>query len=215
MPPLIGGEIATGAPEHDDGPAGHVLAAMIAGALDDGRGAGIAHAKALAGDAAKIRLAGNRAVHHRIADDDVLVGLRRRLGIRIDDDPAARQALADIIVGCSLQLEADAAREECAEALTGDAIECDMYRVLGQSCVPVAPRDDAGQHRTHRAMRIADLVLEAHRGLLLDRRGRRGDQLVVAARSGRWPALRNGSARLPMASAADRRCAKVRPRAFQ
>ncbi len=174
-----GGEIAAGAAEHDDRAAGHVLAAVIAGAFDDGRGAGIAHAKALAGDAAKIRLAGDRAVHHRIADDDVLVGLRRTLGIRIDDDAAARQALADVVVGRSLQLEADAAREECAEALAGGALERDMDRVLGQARMPVAPRDDAGQHRADRAVRVADLVLEAHRRLPLDRSRRSRDQLVV------------------------------------
>ena len=39
--------------EHDDPPAGHVLAAVVADALDHGGGAGVAHAEALADDAAQ------------------------------------------------------------------------------------------------------------------------------------------------------------------
>ena len=69
-----GGEIAPGLAEHDDDAAGHVFAAMVAGAFDDRDGAGVAHREALAGDAAEIALAGDRAVQHGVADDDVLVG---------------------------------------------------------------------------------------------------------------------------------------------
>ena len=53
-----GREVAAGAAEHDDSAAGHVFAAVVAGAFDDGDGAGIAHGKALAGDAAEIAFAG-------------------------------------------------------------------------------------------------------------------------------------------------------------
>ncbi len=37
--------------------------------------AGVAHRETLAGDAAEVGLALDRAVDHRVADDDVLVGL--------------------------------------------------------------------------------------------------------------------------------------------
>ncbi len=67
------GEVAPGRAEHDHRAAGHVLAAVVAGAFDDRRRAGIAHAEALAGDAAEVRLALDRAVHHGVADDDVLL----------------------------------------------------------------------------------------------------------------------------------------------
>src|SRR5205807_10334785 len=69
-----GSEVSPRATENDDGAAGHVFAAVIAGAFDDGRGPRIAHAEALAGDAAEIRLAGDRAVHHGVADHDVVFG---------------------------------------------------------------------------------------------------------------------------------------------
>ena len=65
-----GGEVAPGLAEHDDEAAGHVFAAVVAGAFDHRDGAGIAHREALARDAAEIGLAGDRAVQHRVADDD-------------------------------------------------------------------------------------------------------------------------------------------------
>jgi hypothetical protein len=49
-------EVATGHPEHDDRPAGHVLATMITDTLDDGGSARVADGKALAGDTGERRL---------------------------------------------------------------------------------------------------------------------------------------------------------------
>ena len=43
------GEVAAGRAEHDDASAGHVLAAVVADALDDGARARVAHGEALAG----------------------------------------------------------------------------------------------------------------------------------------------------------------------
>ena len=45
---------------------------MVAGALDDGDRARVAHREALAGDALEIGFAADRAVQHGVADDDVL-----------------------------------------------------------------------------------------------------------------------------------------------
>ena len=54
MPPLMpGGEVAAGRAEHDDAAARHVLAAVVADALDDGARARVAHGEPLAGAAAK------------------------------------------------------------------------------------------------------------------------------------------------------------------
>ena len=80
-----GGEVAPRRAEHDDAPAGHVLAAVVAHALDDGAGAAVADAEALAGHAADVRLAAGRAVERDVADEDVLLGDERRLARRIDD----------------------------------------------------------------------------------------------------------------------------------
>src|SRR6201999_4085981 len=77
-----GREVAAGGPEHHDATAGHVLASMIAHALDDGPHAAVAHGESLTGHAAEIRLARGRAVQRDVADDDVLFGHegRRRCG---------------------------------------------------------------------------------------------------------------------------------------
>ena len=172
-------EIASGAAEHDDRAARHVLAAVVAGALDHRARAGVAHAEALAGHAAVIRLALDRAVHHRVADDDVLLRLGGTRRVRIHDDASARQALADVVVGRALKLEGDAAGEEGAEALARDALERDVDRVLRQAFVAVPLRHDAGKHGADRAVGVADLVRDANRLLLQDRRLRRLDELVI------------------------------------
>ena len=63
-------------PMHDDDAAGHVFAAVVARALDDRDGAGVADREALAGDAAEVAFARDRAVEHRVADDDRALGGR-------------------------------------------------------------------------------------------------------------------------------------------
>jgi hypothetical protein len=55
--------------------AGHVFAAVVADALDDGGHAGVADGEALAGHAADVGLAGGGAVEGDVADDDVFLGL--------------------------------------------------------------------------------------------------------------------------------------------
>ena len=80
MPPgHPGGEIAAGHAEHDHRTSGHVLAAVVAHTLDHREAAGVADAEALARHAAEEGLAGDGAVHHGIADDDVLAGLAAEL----------------------------------------------------------------------------------------------------------------------------------------
>jgi hypothetical protein len=59
---------------HDNDAAGHVFAAMVADAFDNRDGAGVAHGKALARDAAEIAFALDRAVKHGVADDDRVFG---------------------------------------------------------------------------------------------------------------------------------------------
>ena len=75
---MPGAEVAPGRAEHDDAAAGHVLAAVVADALDDRSGAGVAHAEPLADDAAQEDLAAGRAVGDDVAGDDVLLGDERR-----------------------------------------------------------------------------------------------------------------------------------------
>ena len=84
-----GAEVAARRSEHHDPPAGHVLTAVVAHALDDGGGAGVAYAEALPDEAADIQLAAGGAVGDHVAGDHVLLGGERRVAVGMDDDAAA------------------------------------------------------------------------------------------------------------------------------
>src|SRR6185437_14800413 len=100
-----GGEVAAGIAQHHDHAAGHVFAAVVAEALHHRHGAGVADREALAGYALEIGFARDGAIEHRVADDDVAGGLAPRLGRLTNDDPAAGEALADVVVGVADQLK--------------------------------------------------------------------------------------------------------------
>ena len=70
-----GAEVAVGPSEHYDRSAGHVLAAVIACALDNSGCSGVPYCEALACDAAEVGLAGGCAVKNGVAADDVLLSL--------------------------------------------------------------------------------------------------------------------------------------------
>src|SRR5690606_39656636 len=91
-----GAEVPPGRAEHEHGAAGHVLAAVVAHALDDQRRAGVAHREPLPHDTAQVDLARGGAVGDDVAGDDVLTGREHRGPLRAHDDPPAREALADV-----------------------------------------------------------------------------------------------------------------------
>ena len=118
-------KLPPGLADDEHAAAGHVFAAMIADALDDGDGAGIAHREALAGDAAEIAFAGDRAIEHGVADDDRVFRHEADLLMRLDDELAAGETLADIVVGLAGEFERHAMGDPGAEALAGDAGQLD------------------------------------------------------------------------------------------
>ena len=152
------GEVAAGRAEHDHAATGHVLAAVIADALDDGPGAGVAHREALAGEAPEERPPGSRAVEHGVAHDHVLLGLEvlAHALARADREDAAGEALAGVVVGVAAQRERDSRRQPAAEALAGRALEVDDDRVLGQAPRAVALGDVAGEDAADAAVAVAD-----------------------------------------------------------
>src|SRR5262249_26391058 len=92
-----GGKVAPRLAQHDDDTAGHVLAALVAATFHHGERTGVAYRESFAGHALEIRLTGDRAIQHGVADDDVLSRFARRVGVT-DDDAATGEALADIVV---------------------------------------------------------------------------------------------------------------------
>ena len=95
------------------------------------------------------------------------------------DDPAARQALADVVVGVALEPQRDARRQERAEALARRAGERDLDRVVGQAGAAVPGGELVAEHRADRAVDVADRQLERDRLTVLERALAQLDQRVV------------------------------------
>ena len=95
-------------------PGGHVLAAVVADALDDRDGARVANREALTCRACAEELAARRAVERGVADETRIAGVAGR---RRDHDPAAAHRLADVVVRLADEIELDARGEKGAEAL--------------------------------------------------------------------------------------------------
>ena len=100
-----GGEVPPCRAQHYHAPVGHVLAAVVAHAIDDGVRAAVADTEAFARQAADEHLAAGGAVEGHVANDDVLLGHKRRLPGRGRYQPPAGDALAEIVVGVALQRE--------------------------------------------------------------------------------------------------------------
>src|SRR5580704_627183 len=144
-----GRKIAASLTNYDDDAAGHVLAAVIADALDDSDRPGVAHAEPLAGYPAEVAFSCDCAVEHGVADDDRLLWLQLlRLLRRVDHDLSSRQALADVVVGIALELEPHPLCKKRAEALPGCSLELDVDRLVAKARVPVPLGDLARQHRS-------------------------------------------------------------------
>ena len=173
-----GGEVAAGAADDDDAAAGHVFAAMIAAAFDDGFRAGVADAEAFADDAADVDLAVDRAVADDVAGDDVLLGAEGRVLGREDGDAPAGQAFADVVVGVAFQQQRDAAGEEAAEALAGRAGELEGDRVVGQAGLAVLLGDFARERGADGAIGVLDRKLGGNLFAALERRLRQRNQLA-------------------------------------
>src|SRR5690606_29562512 len=114
-----GREVPPGRAEHDDAAAGHVLAAVVADALDDRVDARVADGEALAREPAEEGAAAGGTVEERVADDHVLLGLEARPLRRADGEHAARHALAGVVVRVAPERDRHARRKPGAEALAG------------------------------------------------------------------------------------------------
>src|SRR3990172_3725066 len=157
-----GAEVAAGPAQDDDASAGHVLAAVVAAALDDGDCAAVAHREPLPRDAAGEQAAAGGAVKRDVADEDVLLRHERGAPRRVDDYLAARKPLSDVVVGVALQPEGDAGGQEGAEALAGGAVEADRDRIVGEAVEAVAAGQLAAQYRADGAVHVADRHLYRH-----------------------------------------------------
>src|SRR2546429_9250556 len=96
---------------------------MVAGPFDHGHGAGIAHRKTLAGNAAEVTFAFDRAVEHGVADDDRFLRHDPGIGGRGRGDAATPQSLAAGGGGGGLRAEGYAPGKPRRRHLSGGRAE--------------------------------------------------------------------------------------------
>ena len=174
-------EVAPGRPEHEHVPAGHVLAAVVADALDDRVGAGVAHREALARQPAEERAAAV-APYSVVLPAITSSSAPARVG-RPHRDHAARQSLARVVVDVaaarSARRRAPATRRSSAPPSRGtspctSAVDPAPRRSRRDSSPPTvrsrlvigsvtARRAPARQRRDQLARRAAPPRLDRHR----------------------------------------------------
>ena len=212
--------VAAGLAQHHDPAAGHVLAGVVADALDDGQRAGVARGEPLAHPAAQVDLAGGGAEQQGVACDHVVLGQEQHVVGRPDDDAATRKALADIVVGVADQLEGDTGRQERADRLARGAGERDVDGVVGQALRAVTPGDLGAEQGADGAVDVAHGQFQPHRMRVLERAlgelDQRAVQRLIQAvvlvsqrrrwvswrRARRWAPRRSGSGPGPCSSSA-------------
>ena len=121
-------EVGADGAEYDDDPAGHVFAAVLAEALDDRLRAGVAHGEPHPGPADEVQPAAGRAVQAGVAGDRLAGGVGGEVRLRGDDEPPARQALADVVVRLADQPQLERRPRERPERLAGRAAELQADR---------------------------------------------------------------------------------------
>ena len=152
---------------------------MVAHTLDHGDGPGVAHAEALADHTAEEQLAAGGAVADHVAGDHVLLGDQRRDAVGAHDHASAREPLADVVVGVTLEPQRDAARQEGAERLPGRTGEGQVDRAIRQPLPAVPPGQQRAQHRAHGAVDVADRQRGTDRLAVVEGLGAQRDELVV------------------------------------
>ena len=174
-----GCKVAPRVAEHHDAPAGHVLAGVVPHAFHNGMGPAIAHGEALAGQTAEVGLPGGGPIEHHVAHDDVLLGGKGGALGRVDDQMAAAEALARVIVGVPRQRQRDAPRQKRSEALAGGAAEPEVNGVVRQAVRSVQLGKAAAEHGARGQVGVADGQLVKDRLAILQRGPGQLDQLVI------------------------------------
>ena len=141
---------------------GHVFAAVVARALDDGLGATVPHAEPLAADAADVDLAAGGSVAHDVAGDDVILRLEAGVASGPHDHAAAGEPLAAVIVDVALDLHRHTGHAKRHDALPGRAGEGDLDGAVGEAGRAVPTGHLAGEDRAGRAVDVADRQIELH-----------------------------------------------------
>src|SRR5262249_23475476 len=128
-----GSKVATCPTEYHYAPTRHILTAMVPNGFDHGPHTAIADTEALTSHATNICFATGGSIKCYIADNDVLFRHKGRAGRRIENNLAARQPFAKIVVGVPFQFQGDPWRHKGAKTLPSRSLEVQVNGVLRQA----------------------------------------------------------------------------------
>ena len=149
------GDVAASRPHDDDRATRHVLARVIRCPLHDGTRARVAHGESLANRASDEELAARCPVEACVART---MGHRRRFRERPNRDRATAHALPDVVIAHAVEIDVDAAGEECAEGLPRRSGEANGQVILAEAGITSDVGDLTRQPRAHRTVRVLDRV---------------------------------------------------------
>ena len=143
---------------------------MVACALDDGDGSRVAHTETFAYLTVDIEFARSSTVQSSVTCNDVLLSLEvvAPAGRWQNRDAPARKALAEVVVGLTLETDVEAAHGKGTEALASRALEFNLNRAVGKTLFAVFLGNHAREHRAHGAVSILDGIVECHLLLTVD-----------------------------------------------
>src|SRR5690554_620054 len=156
--------------QHGNQSAGHILTAMIAGALNNCMGARVAYCESLTGGASRKQFAADGSVEAGVTDDRGLLGLENTAAGWLDDQFAASHAFAHIVVSIALKNQIKPTNVPDTKALARSAHKTQGYWRVCHSLVAVLCRNLTGKSRTNRAVAVSDAIIPGTTGFAFNGR---------------------------------------------
>mmetsp|Transcript_43010 Transcript_43010/g.103696 ORF Transcript_43010/g.103696 Transcript_43010/m.103696 type:complete len:308 (-) Transcript_43010:3745-4668(-) len=137
----------------------HVLASVVTNSLDDHPGAGVSDGETLGGDPAEEGQAAGCSVHAHVADNDVLLGIERRIAWGVHDDGTSRQPLSSVIVGITLELQHHPLGQESSHRVPTASLHPHVHQPRWQRVRP-PPLGKLGREQgSHGPVVVANVVV--------------------------------------------------------
>ena len=174
-----GREVPPGLAQNHHRSASHVLAAVVASALDNRASPTVSHCEALACDAVEEDLAASRPIQRRIANQDVLMGNKARVCRWTNGDAASREALAQVVIRVAFQVEAGAPSQERSKRLPCRPCESDNDGVVRQTLLPLSSGDGPGHHGPNGSVGVLYVSRQLDGSTTVNRTLRIGEQADI------------------------------------
>ena len=161
-------KVASGFAQNDSHPPCHILTSVIANAFDDRANARVAHAETFARLTANKCLPIGCTVEGYVADDDIVFGFKGGSLTRIDNQFAAAQSLAKVVIGVAFEAEGDARRCEGCKRLSSRSFKGDVNGVFRQTIGSEASRDFAAEDGSDHAVGIFNIEFRVDFAAILE-----------------------------------------------